>query len=159
MSDETSGIIGWPIVKQYRERANGWKERAMQSEQQLQSLRDLLIIAEGQRDKAKIDAEHWKGEWAVVMGQLGGASAEVEAVTKRAEAAEARRREIDDEAFAYAEQIEVLRRECEALRKDAAMLREAIDIFISFQGSTREPEGQAALDAALAVQPTTEASK
>ena len=54
------------------------------------------------------------------------------AATKRAEAAEA---------------------ECDALRKDAEMLREAIDIFISFQGSTREPEGQAALNAALAVQP------
>lgn len=41
------------------------------------------------------------------------------AATERAEAAEARRREIDDEAFAYAEQIEVLRRECDALRKVA----------------------------------------
>lgn len=40
-----------------------------------------------------------------------------------------------------------------ALRTDAAMLREAIDKFLSFQGSTREPEGQAALNAALAVQP------
>ena len=44
------------------------------------NLRDLLIIAEGQRDQAKIDAEHWKAEWALVMGQLGGARAEVEAL-------------------------------------------------------------------------------
>ena len=58
----------------------------------------------------------------------------IDTLTQRAEAAEAER---------------------DALRKDAARLREAIDIFISFQGSTREPEGQAALDAALAVQPTT----
>ena len=43
--------------------------------------------------------------------------------------------------------------ERDALRKDVKRLREAIDIFISFQGSTREPEGQAALTAALAVQP------
>ena len=126
MIDETNGIIGWPIVQQYRERAwgdyariaelrqstdhwhdtaqmlkrqrdiaeeerDGWKIRAMKAEQGRQVNRDLLIIAEGQRDQAKIDAEHWKGEWAVVMGQLGGARAEVEAVTKRAEAAEAER--------------------------------------------------------------------
>lgn len=63
----------------------GWKARAMQSEQQRQSLRDLLVIAEGQRDQAKIDAEHWKGEWAVVMGQLGGARAECEALRKSCE--------------------------------------------------------------------------
>ena len=61
---------------------DGWKLLAMQSEQQRQSLRDQLVIAEGQRDQAKIDAEHWKGEWAVAMGQLGGASAEVEAMRK-----------------------------------------------------------------------------
>ena len=48
---------------------------------------------------------------------------------------------------------ELLRAERDALRKDAERLREAIDKFLSFQGSTREPEGQAALDAALAVQP------
>ena len=48
-----------------------------------------------------------------------------------------------------------LRAERDALRKDAERLREAIDKFLSFQGSTREPEGQAALDFALAVQPTT----
>ena len=69
------------------EQRDGWKERALKSEQQRQSLRDLLIIAEGQRDQAKIDAEHWKGEWAVVMGQLGGARAEVEALRKVYEAA------------------------------------------------------------------------
>lgn len=50
-------------------------------------------------------------------------------------------------------EIHALRTERDALREDAARLREAIDIFISFQGSTREPEGQAALNAALAVQP------
>jgi hypothetical protein len=38
-------------------------------------------------------------------------------LTQRAEAAEARRREIDDEAFGYAEQIETLRAERDALRK------------------------------------------
>ena len=43
-----------------------------------------------------------------------------------AEAAEARRREIDDEAFVYAEQVEVLKAECEALRKvDDAMVERA----------------------------------
>ena len=66
------------------EERDGWKERAMQSEQQRQSLRDMLTIAEGQRDQAKADAEHWKGEWAVAMGQLGGARAEVEAVRQDA---------------------------------------------------------------------------
>ena len=66
------------------EERDSWKVRAMQSEQQRQSLRDLLVIAEGQRDQAKIDAEHWKGEWAVAMGQLGGARAEVEALRKDA---------------------------------------------------------------------------
>lgn len=64
------------------EEREGWKLRAMQSEQQRQSLRDQLVIAEGQRDQAKADAEHWKAEWAVVMGQLGGARAEVEALRK-----------------------------------------------------------------------------
>ena len=52
-----------------------------------------------------------------------------------------------------ADEIVALRSERDALRKDAERLREAIDKFLSFQGSTREPEGQAALDAALAVQP------
>ena len=50
-------------------------------------------------------------------------------------------------------EVRSLRAERDALRKDAERLREAIDKFLSFQGSTREPEGQAALDAALAVQP------
>ena len=149
MIDETSGIIGWPIGQQYRERAvrdeastttvetlvernreraklddawiaelaqranhwhdtalmlkrqrdtaeeerDGWKERAMKAEQQRQSLRDLLTIAEGQRDKAKADAEHWKGEWALAMGQLGGATAEVEALRKAVDAVRATRTE------------------------------------------------------------------
>jgi hypothetical protein len=48
------------------------------------STRDLLIIAEGQRDQAKADAKHWKAEWALVLGQLGGARAEVEALRKYA---------------------------------------------------------------------------
>ena len=79
----------WMLKRQRNtaeEQRDGWKERALKSEQQRQSLaeRDLLIIAEGQRDQAKIDAEHWKGEWAVVMGQLGGARAEVEALRKDA---------------------------------------------------------------------------
>ena len=63
-----------------KDEADGWKLRALKSEQQRQSLRDLLVIAEGQRDQAKIDAKHWKAEWAVAMGQLGGARAEVEAM-------------------------------------------------------------------------------
>jgi hypothetical protein len=181
------------VVEQERD---GWKARAMQSEVERQALtttntnlRAQLILAEWQRDQAKADAEHWKCEWAVAMGQLGGARAEVEALRKylldllavvhrdgghhteavgtrqsvvdaelafyalrrRAEAAEAKLRDVAywHEAWKEAEA------EREALRKDAARLREAIDIFISFQGSTREPEGQAALDAALAVQPTT----
>ena len=57
-----------------------------------------------------------------------------------------------DEAIA---ERDALRAERDALRKDAERLREAIDTFISFQGSTREPEGQAALNDALAVQPST----
>ena len=197
----------WAVMEEDRE---GWKERALKSEQGRQVNRDLLVIAEGQRDQAKADAEHWKGEWAVVMGQLGGARAEVEAVKQRAEAAEATIAEyveregaccpedvgfdeyiaaltqqaeaaeaerdvlaekwggmVDDngdplDASGILEYVCTLREELshmqderDALRKDAARLREAIDIFISFQGSTREPEGQAALDAALAVQPTT----
>ena len=134
MSDEASSTTTWEtIVEQYRERAkrddariaelaqraNHWhdtaqmlkrqrdtaeeeregcKIRAMKSEQQRQALRaecealhttntnlrDQFILAEGQRDQAKADAEHWKGEWAVVMGQLGGARAEVEALRKYA---------------------------------------------------------------------------
>ena len=162
MIDETSGIIGWPIgqqykelavrdeastttwetlVEQYRERAkrddaridelrqstehwhdtaqmlkrqrdtaeeerDGWKERALKAEQWRQVDRDMITIAEGQRDQAKqqaeaigdnwqrtydhdckkliAEADHWKGEWAVVMGQLGGARAEVEALRKYA---------------------------------------------------------------------------
>ena len=88
--------------------------------------------------------------------------------TQRAEAAEAERDDIiaicrgtqlDDAAIHSMREYvtEKLRIEAErnALRKDAEMLREAIDTFISFQGSTRELEGQAALTAALAVQPTT----
>jgi len=89
--------------------------------------------------------------------------------TQRAEAAEAARekwydravkehvRRVSAEAASASADAAAdgLRTERDALRKDAEMLREAIDIFISFQGSTREPEGQAALDAALAVQPTT----
>ena len=47
--------------------------------------------------------------------------------TQRAEAAEARRREIDDEAFGYAEQIEALRAERDALRTNVALLREFVE--------------------------------
>ena len=183
MIDETSGIIGWPIgqqyremaardedgrpkwetlVEQYRERAarddaridelrqstehwhdtaqmlmrqrnmaeeerDSWKIRAMQSEQQRQALRDLLVIAEGQRDQAKADAEHWKGEWAVVMGQLGGA-----------------------------------RDECDALRQDAALLREFVssdEIAMTYQTMKQYRAAllkfHTAALSALAVQPTT----
>ena len=123
MIDETSGIIGWPIGQQYRERAardeasstttwkshvqnyktravrndacidelrqrnrhlydlaemlrrqrdtaeeerDEWKIEAMQSSQQRQSLRDLLIIAEGQRDGARAQVKEMKqrlDEW------------------------------------------------------------------------------------------------
>ena len=56
---------------------------------------------------------------------------------------------------AATERAEAAEAEREALRKDVKRLREAIDTFISFQGSTRELEGQAALNAAMAVQPTT----
>ena len=85
------------------EERDNWKIRAMKAEQFRQALRavceslraecealhatntnlrDQLVIAEGQRDQAKADAEHWKAEWALVMGQLGGARAEVEALRK-----------------------------------------------------------------------------
>ena len=164
MIDETSGILGWPIGQQYRERAardeasstitwetiakaykeraklddawiaelkhranhwhdtaqmlkrqrntaerelDEWKTRAKAVEEQREAardecdalhtantnLRDLLVIAEGQRHQAKADAEHWKGEWAVVMGQLGGARAEVEALRKAVDAVRATRTE------------------------------------------------------------------
>ena len=99
--------------------------------------------------------------------------------TKRAEAAEARRREIDDEAFAYAEQIEVLKAECEALRQDAERLDaiESGEVHIECMGMTLRHMNvyskhgkcvtsglfgtqlsltlRQAIDAALAVQPTT----
>lgn len=71
------------------EERDAWKIRAMRAMQERHalaatstSLRDLLTIAEGQRDQAKIDAEHWKAEWAVVVGQLGGARAEVQSLRK-----------------------------------------------------------------------------
>ena len=51
------------------------------------------------------------------------------AATKRAEAAEARRREIDDEAFDYAEQIEALRAERDALRVECEAVREQRDYW------------------------------
>ena len=48
-------------------------------------------------------------------------------LTQRAEAAEARRREIDDEAFGYAEQIEVLRAERDGLRTEVQRLRTLVE--------------------------------
>jgi hypothetical protein len=88
---------------------DGWKLRAMKAEQDRQIIRknmhELIVNVD------------------VAMAHREAAlRAECKAMEQRAEAAEARRREIDDEAFAYAEQIEVLRTECDALRQDAARL-------------------------------------
>ena len=52
------------------EERDWWKLRAMKAEQELQA--------------ARVEADHWKAEWAVVMGQLGGAEAECEALRKDA---------------------------------------------------------------------------
>ena len=64
-------------------------------------------------------------------------------LTQRAEAAEARRREIDDEAFAYAEQIEVLRAERDAL----------LGVIEQVRPSVTSEALLGLIDAALAVQP------
>ena len=54
------------MLKRQRDTAeedrDGWKIRAMQSEQGRQVNRDLLIIAEGQRDQAKMRAEAAEAE-------------------------------------------------------------------------------------------------
>ena len=76
------------------------------------------------------------------MGQLGGARAEVEAVTQRAEWAEARRHVWEQRARMVVRERRALRVERDALRKDAARWYEHITL-------------KAAIDAALAVQPTT----
>ena len=107
--------------------------RAMQSEQQRQALRDLLVIAEGQRDQAKIDAEYWKGEWALVMGQLGGARAEVEAL-----------RQVDDA---------MVERAANAIA--SAHGGRPIQAYTGGTQAAMRKEARAALDAALAVQPST----
>ena len=183
MIDEASSTTTWEtIVEQYRERAvrdderidelrqstehwadtaemlmrqrdmaeeerDSWKIRAMQSEQQRQSLRDLLTIAEGQRDQAKADAEHWKGEWAVVMGQLGGARAGVDELLKDRDEAIAAlaftgETSLWQAASAANQEVGHLKAERDALRKYAARWYEHITL-------------KAAIDAALAVQPTT----
>ncbi len=127
------------------EERDGWKEGAMQSEQQLQSLRDLLIIAEGQRDQAKIDAEHWKGEWAVVMGQLGGATAEVEAMRKDAARLDFLANEPVFDGFADSP-LDVYE-----LESIVAEQNGRVDPNVS----DRREAFRRVIDAALAVQPTT----
>ena len=97
-------------------------------------------VRDGSRiDELRQSTEHWYDTAQMLKRQRDTAEEDREGWKERAMKAE--------------QQRQALRVECDALRKDAARLREAIDIFISFQGSTREPEGQAALDAALAVQP------
>jgi len=175
--DETNGIIGWPIVQQYRERAwgdyariaelrqstdhwhdtaqmlkrqrdiaeeerDGWKIRAMKAEQGRQVNRDLLIIAEGQRDQAKIDAEHWKGEWAVAMGQLCGARAEVEAMRELAKT------ECDSN--------DALRNIILwALGENGEFPERPVESCHNYQFYWWRKEMRSRLDAAMAVQPTT----
>ena len=134
------------MLKRQRDMAeedrDGWKERAMKAEQQRQALRDLLVIAEGQRDQAKADAEHWKAEWALVMGQLGGARAEVDALRK-----------VDDVLAEKVKRTLVrVAMERMAMRSDKADMLYAIataDIMALFA------ERLAIQDAAMAVQPTT----
>ena len=115
------------------------------------SLRDLLTLWEGQRDQAKqqaeaigdnwqrtydhdckkliAEADHWKAEWALVMGQLGGARAEVEAV-----------RRVDD---AMVERFLRAYAECEGERP------------LTFTHGMGVRKGLTAALSALAVQPTT----
>ena len=85
------------------------------------ALHDALVIAEGQRDQLRAERDALRNEWSgLLIEQARLMALRDEAVQKR------------DEAIA---------------ERDA--LREAIDTFLSFQGSTREQEGQAALAAAL----------
>lgn len=65
------------------EERDGWKIRAMQSEQQRQSLRDQLILAEGQRDQAKASVEDIVNNWQRTYDH------DCKKLTQRAEAAEA----------------------------------------------------------------------
>jgi hypothetical protein len=126
------------------EERDGWKERALKAEQGRQVNRDLLVIAEGQRDQAKM----------------------------RAEAAEAKSRDVAywHEAWKEAEaERDALRVECEALRTvDDAMVERAAratmnrvykdhDLFADDEELLRihREYARIALTAAMAVQPTT----
>ncbi len=104
------------------EERDSWKLRAMKAEQE--------------RQAAKADAEHWKGEWAVVMGQLGGARAECEALRK------------DAERLDWMESQQVLRASFYPLCFPPCWVVEASEVT---SGETL----RVAIDAALAVQPTT----
>lgn len=162
-------------IKELMQRANHWHDTAEMlkrqrntAERELDSWKVRAKTVEEQREAARDEADRWKVKWVVAEEEAGGWKI-------RAMQSEQQRQSLRDlliiaegqrdQAKADAEhwkgewavvlgQLGGARAEVEALRKYAARLREAIDIFISFQGSTREPEGQAALTAALAVPPT-----
>ena len=132
-----------------------------------------LVLIRERESYADVDAWHaWTANGDLVSAYPNELLDHITALTQRAEAAEARRREIDDEAFVYAEQVEVLKAECEALRKvDDAMVERAAratmnrvaeedDLFADDEEALRihREYARIALTAAvsaLAVQPTT----
>ena len=185
MSDETSGIIGWPIGQQYRERAalneastttwetlvEQYRERAARDDARIEELmqranhwHDVADMMKRQRDNAEENRDGWK---------IRAMKAEQERQTLRVELAKFSTFYDAERAMQSEQQLQSLRdlltiADCSAFegsgllhcRHDApctvCSLRAERDALRKYAARWYEHITlKAAIDAALAVQPTT----